>query len=389
MAVGKEAGSREAGEGRNGGLLRAIGLMSGTSLDGVDVAVIETDGEAIVRPGPAGFHPYEPHERALLRKALDEATELAERTERYGVIAEAEELVTHRHMRAIDSFLSACALKDRDIDIIGFHGQTILHRPDERLTVQIGDGAALARHMGIPVVYDFRAADVAAGGQGAPLVPLYHQALVRSAGLDGPVAVLNIGGVANITWVDAADGLHAGFPVACDTGPGNALIDDFMLERTGRPIDRDGEHAAKGQPDAAAVAAFMSDPFFLQSPPKSLDRDHFRRPDLSGLSTEDGAATLVEFTVRAAVQAVEHCPRLPRLWVVSGGGSHNAEIVRRLIELANAPVRVADELGWSADAMEAQAFGYLAVRSRRGLPLSLPTTTGVDAPVTGGVFVNR
>ena len=222
------------------GVVRAIGLMSGTSLDGVDVALIETDGERIAGFGPTGYRPYSDEERALLRQALQEGAALTDRTARPGVLAEAEAFVTRVHAETVETFLATEHIDKSGIAIVGFHGQTVLHRPAARLTVQLGDGAALARRLGMSVVYDFRAADVAAGGQGAPLVPVFHQALARDLDRPHPIAVLNVGGVANVTFVDGGD------PIACDTGPGNALIDDFMRARTGAPLDRDGDQAAQG-----------------------------------------------------------------------------------------------------------------------------------------------
>lgn len=360
---------------------RVIGLMSGTSMDGIDVAMIETDGLSIERLGPAGFYPYEPADRALIRKALDAATNLSDRSARPPVLAEAEAMVTHRHMCAIDSFLGTCQLDKSTVDLIGFHGQTIIHRPEKRLTVQIGNGAELAAHTGIPVIYDFRAADMAAGGQGAPLVPLFHQALVARAKLEGPVAVLNLGGIANVSYID----LESNELIACDTGPANALIDDFMLKRIGLPMDRNGEHASRGTVNEAILSTLMANQFFEVSPPKSLDRNTFSLPDLSALSTEDGAATLTAFTARSVAKIIPHFPQAPSLWVLCGGGARNPELVRQISACVDAKTLIADEMGWSTDAMEAQAFAFLAVRSSRELPLTLPTTTGVHQLITGGV----
>ncbi|MBB3810819.1 anhydro-N-acetylmuramic acid kinase [Pseudochelatococcus contaminans] len=356
--------------------------MSGTSMDGIDLAFVETDGVTVQSLGPAGMHPYDEADRLLLRRAIGAAAGIKSRDERPGPLADAEAMVTHRHIRALEGFLSTCKLKHGGVDVIGFHGQTVLHRPEEGLTVQIGDGQALAAHFGVPVVHDFRANDLAHGGQGAPLVPLFHQALVRKVKAVGPVAVLNLGGVANITYVDTddSDGL-----IACDTGPGNALIDDFMLNRTGSPVDRDGDSASRGEVNESVVTLLMQDPFFTRQPPKSLDRNAFNVPDLSGLSVADGAATLTEFSARAVAHVIPLLPHPPKLWVICGGGARNRELVRRIGVNTGARVVIADELGWSADSMEAQAFAYLAVRSLKGLPLSLPGTTGVSEPTTGGV----
>ncbi len=363
-------------------LYRAIGLMSGTSMDGVDVALIESDGENAVAQGPTSFTPYGDDERALLRAALAEAAVLADRDARPGVLAQAEKLVTDRHAEAVEAFLRECDLAPAEIDLIGFHGQTVLHRPEKKLTVQIGDGAALARRLGIPVIHDFRAWDVANGGQGAPLVPAYHRALVEAAGLAGaPVALVNIGGVSNVTFV--APGLD---PVACDCGPGNALIDDLMLARAGAPMDRDGLSARAGAANAAALAKLLDHPYFAAPPPKSLDRNAFSRAPVDGLSTLDAAATLVEFTAEAIAMSLRQMPARVERLVVCGGGARNPTILAALARRANARVETADEAGWSADAMEAQAFAYLAIRSWKGLPFSYPTTTGAPRPLCGGVL---
>jgi anhydro-N-acetylmuramic acid kinase len=362
----------------------AIGLMSGTSLDGVDVALIETDGERIARFGPTSYRPYKEAERALLRSALEAGAALKQRTSRPGVLREAEALVTALHAEAVEDFLAKKRIDRASVDVVGFHGQTVLHRPSARLTVQIGEGAELARRLGIPVVFDFRAADVAAGGQGAPLVPIFHAALARELERPRPMAVLNIGGVANVTYVDGND------PVACDTGPGNALIDDFMRARTGAPLDRDGDQAARGRVDEAFVARVLADPFFDAACPKSLDRNAFAYANLAlpSFSVADGAATLSALTAAAVARVVAHLPLVPRGWVVCGGGSHNPTLMRMLSErLEPASVETADAVGWSADSIEAQAFAYLAVRTLRGLPITFPSTTGAPRPLAGGVVV--
>jgi anhydro-N-acetylmuramic acid kinase len=365
---------------------RAIGLMSGTSMDGIDIAALETDGEAISRFGPSALHFYREDEVALLRRALEEARELTDRDARPGVLADAERMVTVLHAGAVRVFLDANGIDRGSIDVIGFHGQTVLHRPDERLTVQIGDGQALADETGIRVVYDLRAADVAAGGQGAPLVPVYHRALAAMLDRPHPIAVLNIGGVANVTFIDGMPD-----PYACDTGPGNALIDDFMRARLGEARDENGGAAARGRVDEPAVARVLKHSFFALKPPKSLDRNAFRewvadRAQLADRSVEDGAATLAAITAATVATIVPHLPEVPRSWIVCGGGASNATLMRMLGErLSPARVETAGAAGWNADAIEAQAFAYMAVRSLRGLPITFPTTTGVPKPMTGGV----
>lgn len=362
-------------------MYRALGLMSGTSMDGVDLALIETDGERQVRFGPTGFQPYSDADRAILRAALAEAAGLEGREARPGAVAAAEAMVTARHAEAVEKFLADNGLAAADVDLIGFHGQTVLHRPRQRLTIQIGDGAALARRVGVATVYDFRAADVAAGGEGAPIVPVFHRALVEMSGMPGPLALLNVGGVANVTYVD--DGLD---PIACDTGPGNALLDDLMLARTGEPMDRHGHTAARGRVDEAALARLLDDSFFQVPPPKSLDRNNFSSAAVASLSLEDAAATLTAFTAASVGKLLPLLPRPPQSLIVCGGGARNPILVRELVQRLPCRVTTADVCGWSADSMEAQAFAYLAVRSKLGLAYTFPTTTGAAAPLSGGVL---
>jgi anhydro-N-acetylmuramic acid kinase len=363
-------------------MLTTIGLMSGTSLDGVDVALIETDGKRIKAFGPTGYRPYSDNERNLLRQALAEAVNLLNRDSRPGALFEAERVVTIAHAEAIATFKAQNRIAAEDIDIVGFHGQTVLHRPDRKLTVQIGNATALARAIHIPVMHDFRAADVEAGGQGAPLVPVYHRALAQSLEREGPIALVNIGGVSNITYIDGNDTL-----IACDTGPGNALLDDFMYRATRQPFDTDGQMAAQGVVDVAWVTRALSLPFFALPPPKSLDRNDFAGLTLSNVSPADGAATLTAFTAEAIARIVPLLPKTPKSWIIAGGGARNHTMMRMLRQrLAPAIVDAADGLGWASDAIEAQAFGFLAARGMKGLPLSYPATTGVSMPMTGGMI---
>jgi len=365
-------------------VVKAIGMMSGTSLDGVDIALIETDGERIGAFGPSGYRAYSDAERDLLRRALEQGAALSDRAGRPGVLAEADAFVTRVHAETVEAFLEAEGIDKADVAVVGFHGQTVLHKPHQRLTVQIGDGAALARRLGMPVAYDFRAADVAAGGQGAPLVPVFHQALARGLTTPHPIAVLNVGGVANVTFVDGGD------PIACDTGPGNALIDDFMRARTGAPLDRDGDQASRGRADEDFVARVLADKFFDTPCPKSLDRNAFAFANL-GLPTysvADGAATLSALTAASVARIVDHLPEPPKIWIVAGGGARNPTLMRMLAErLKPASVQTADAIGWSSQAIEAQAFAYLAVRTMNGMPITFPHTTGAPAPMAGGVVV--
>ncbi len=363
-------------------MLTTLGLMSGTSLDGVDIAMIETDGKKVNAFGPSGYRPYTERERGLLRQALTEAVHLPQRDARPGILREAEHAVTQAHAEAVAAFVAQHRISFEDIDIVGFHGQTVLHRPERRLTVQIGDGQALAKAIHIPVMHDFRAADVAAGGQGAPFVPVYHRALAQSLQREGPIVVVNIGGVANITYIDGTDTL-----IACDTGPGNALLDDHMFRELNQPFDKAGSFAAMGKVDEAWIAKALELPFFALPPPKSLDRNDFAALKLDRMTPADGAATLTAFTAAAIARIVPLLPKPPKSWIVSGGGARNHTMLRMLRErLQPATVEAADTLGWASDSIEAQAFGFLAARGLKGLPLSYPATTGVPMPMTGGII---
>ncbi len=363
-----------------GKLVRALGLMSGTSMDGVDVASIETDGENELARGPSMTWSYDEAERALLAAALRDAREIGDRAARPGCLARAERMVTEKHARAVESFLAARGLATETLDVIGFHGQTVLHRPGEALTVQIGRGEDLARLAGVPVVHDLRAADVAAGGQGAPLAPVYHRALVAKRP-ERPIAVLNIGGVANVTWIGADGRL-----IAFDTGPGNALLDDWTRKTIGAAYDKDGQLGARGRVHERALQLFLTHGFFGRPPPKSLDRNAFTADLLEGLSAEDGAATLAAFTAEGIARAREHFPEEPKLWIVCGGGRKNRTLMTRIAGRVENAVAPAEAAGLDGDSIEAEAWAYLAVRSLRGLPITFPGTTGVSQPMTGGVL---
>jgi len=341
--------------------------MSGTSMDGVDAALLETDGARVVATGAALSLPYDDAFRDRLRAVLGGAGP---------VDAVAEEL-TRRHGEAVARLLARAGLAAGAVRVVGFHGQTILHRPEQRRTWQIGDGDLLARLTGIDVVADFRSADVAAGGQGAPLAPALHVALAE--GLAKPLAVLNLGGVGNVTWI--ADGAD---PIAFDTGPANALLDDWALRHTGEAVDRDGRLAAAGTVDGPVLARLLAHPYFDRAPPKSLDRDDFRGDAWACLAPVDGAATLAAFTVGAVARARAHMPAAPVRWLVTGGGRHNPVLMAGLARALAVPVEPVEAVGWDGDALEAQAFAFLAVRALAGLPLSLPSTTGVPRAMPGG-----
>lgn len=362
--------------------LVAIGLMSGTSLDGIDAALIATDGETTTTFAAAATLPYPPEFRARLRRLLGRAP----RPEDAAVIAE----LTDRHAAAVARLLTLAGRHKSEIDVIGFHGQTVLHRPDAGESVQIGDGGRLAEKTGIAVVEQFRAADLGAGGQGAPLAPLYHVALARE--LAKPVAIVNIGGVANVTWIGpgiGAEGPDGETPVlAFDTGPGNALIDDWVAARQGSAMDEDGRLAAAGRIDEGRLAVLLAHPYFRAPPPKSLDREDFASAldTLAPLDAADGAATLSALTARGIAAALAFLPAAPERWLVCGGGRRNPVLLGLLGEAVAAPVAAVEAVGWRGDSLEAEAFAYLAVRSLKSLPLSLPSTTGVARPLTGGVL---
>jgi anhydro-N-acetylmuramic acid kinase len=362
-------------------ILKAIGLMSGTSLDGVDVALVESDGERIERLGPTGYRAYTPTEQDLLRRALAEAVILKDRKARPGSLRDAEAMITQSHAETVEDFISKNKIIKKEIALVGFHGQTVLHRPREHLTVQIGDGPCLAKKLAIPVVYDFRAADIAAGGEGAPLVPIYHWALANKLKSSPPLAIVNIGGVANITYLDGDND-----PLAFDTGPGNAPIDDLVRKRTGQKHDFQGKVAARGNVDEKTVIKALVDPYFAQKPPKSLDRATFATFPLDFLSIENAVATITAIVAGSIVKAFDHLPKKPTSVIVVGGGSQNRTLMAMLQQRTDIPIKSGNDIGWHADAIEAQAFGYLAVRSVKGLPLTFPTTTGVKIPLMGGVL---
>jgi len=363
----------------------AIGLMSGTSMDGIDLAVLRTDGEDFVKRGPSHFVPYEAAFRKMIEVGLVDAKKIVKRNERPGRLDELEREITLRHAAAVDEFRSKLPPEWRP-ELIGFHGQTVLHRPEQALTVQLGDGQLLARETGLPVVYDLRAADMVAGGQGAPLVPAYHAALakMRPEGLRRwPVCFVNIGGISNITWVG-----ESGDPIAFDSGPGNALIDQWVQAEGGVPYDAGGMIASEGGVVPAVLRRYLDKPFFRRAGPKSLDRNDFTLEEASGLELADGARTLAAVSAGAILEAAQHMPSSPKLWIVCGGGRKNPHIMRDLADgaaKAGAEVILAEDAGLNGDSMEAEAWAYLAVRARRGLPITWPGTTGCRAPTGGGV----
>ena len=361
--------------------LRAIGLMSGTSMDGVDAASVETDGARAIVRGESLTTPFGKDFRARLKAYMLSGPERTGGAEERALETE----LTDLHVKAVRALVERMGKTLADIDIVGFHGQTIWHKPQQHLTWQMGDGGALAKALNVPVAFDFRSDDVKAGGQGAPLLPIFHAALMSDS--HTPVVILNLGGVGNITYIPpSASGGTADFEglLGFDTGPGNGLIDDWMMKHFDKPMDPGGMTAARGRVHEHIVAQMMAAPFFDKAPPKSLDRFDFSAAPVEGLSPEDGAATLTAFTAASVVRGLEQCPARPARIYVAGGGRHNDTLMQMLAKRSGAIVAPVDALGWQGDALEAQAFAYFAVRTLRGLPLTFPGTTGVKAPLTGG-----
>jgi anhydro-N-acetylmuramic acid kinase len=360
--------------------------MTGTSLDAVDMAVLETDGETITAFGPAGERKLTDETRDIMLAATYEGLRWPRGAPEPAVFADAARVVAEEHFAAAEEFLSAHGLKWSDFDLIGMHGQTVLHeRPRGGgigRTVQLGDAGLLARKTGVPTAFDFRSADVAAGGEGAPLAPIYHLARARASGLTPPLAVLNVGGVANVTFI-GGDGEISAF----DTGPGNGMLDMLVQNRSNARFDAEGRLAASGRVHEDVLQGLLAHAYFRTPPPKSLDRYDFPLQPLASLSLQDAAATLVAFTAEAVRAAFVVMGEMPREVIVSGGGRRNPEIMRALSARLPCQVSDADVHGWRGDAIEAEAFAYLAARTARGLPISFPKTTGVPQAMTGGRIV--
>jgi anhydro-N-acetylmuramic acid kinase len=358
---------------RKDGALWALGAMSGTSLDGVDAAMIKTDGHTVVAFGPSAYRPYSAQEQDVLRAALgrwpgDPAVEAA------------AEVVETAHAEVLARFSGA--------ELLGFHGQTLAHEPSGRGTHQCGNGAVLAQALGLPTVWDFRSSDVTIGGQGAPLAPFFHYALARHIGATEPLAFLNLGGVGNITWIDpTAPGPESpGALMAFDTGPANAPINDLMRQRLGLAQDEAGALAASGEVDEDFVASVLMDPFFDRLPPKSLDRNDFAGllDHMDLLSDEDAAATLTAVAAAAVAAGQIHFPAPVTRILVTGGGRHNPTLMAELRRRIPVQIDPVETVGLDGDMLEAQAFAFLAVRVLRKMATSGPDTTGAPALVGGG-----
>lgn len=356
------------------GAARFVGTMSGTSLDGVDVAEIVTDGREVLEIGPGATREYSDEEQAILRTALG-------RWPGEAGVADAAEVLLRTHAEVLTGF-------DPDAPV-GFHGQTLAHDPGGRGTHQAGDGAELARRSGRTVVWDFRASDVEMGGQGAPIAPFYHHALARFLGFAAPVAFLNLGGVANVSWVDPgqAEPEAPGACLAFDCGPANAPVDDLMRARGGARFDEVGARAATGTVDPEILDQAMAMPFFDAAPPKSLDRDAFAlvASAAAALPLSDAAATLTAVSAAGVVRALDHLPGRPQAWIVCGGGRRNATLMAMIAAGSGIPATPVDDFGVDGDLIEAQAMAFLAARVLAGLPTTAPGTTGVAAPLGGGV----
>ena len=358
---------------KGSGMMRALGSMSGTSLDGVDAAVIETDGVTIAGFGETGYRAYTADERREIRRAFGQWPGMAR-------VEAAATVVERAHIELLSGF--------DGVDLVGFHGQTLAHDPKGQGTHQAGDGQKLAEALGKRVVWDFRSSDVALGGEGAPLAPFFHFALARHIGATKPIAFLNLGGVGNLTWIDPGKDRpeDPGALFAFDTGPANAPVNDLVTRRLDLSHDEAGRLAGEGAADEAIVADFLAHPYFLKMPPKSLDRNDFHGllDRVAGLSDADAAATLTLAAAAAVGRGADHFPSPPERILVTGGGRHNLTLMAMLDDLLDAPVAPVEDAGLNGDMLEAQAFGYLAVRVARGLPTSCPGTTGVAAAVGGG-----
>ena len=362
----------------------AAGLMTGTVLDGnIDVALLRTDGERVAEFGPWRLVPYPPGLRELLTGTLAAARAWDFTGPEPAIFAEAEAALTDAQADAVRLVAEEDGPGLARLGIVGFHGQTVLHRGRRPgvpgRTRQLGDGARMAARLGVPVAFDFRSADVAAGGQGAPLPPAYHAALLALAGAGPDTAVLNLGGVANVTWVDGQGGL-----AAFDTGPANAPINDFVRACGLGEMDRDGALAASGTVDEVRLARLLDHPWLAEPWPKSLDRFDFSASMAEGCTPADGAALLTAFSAGAVGRGLDLLPTRPRRLIVSGGGRRNPALMAALERRAGVQAVPAEAVGWRGDAVEAECFAHLAVRVLRGLPISFPTTTGAPQPMTGG-----
>ena len=367
-----------------GALKTAIGLMSGTSMDGIDAALLKSDGQNEIEIIGHLSYTYPAVFRSKLKQSLDKVVGVTKRVELPENVSSLERELTLEHAAIVDQLLKKYSILPSNVDLVGFHGQTILHRPDIGLTIQLGDGQLLARKCGIDVVFDLRSNDMKHGGEGAPLVPVYHRALAQKLKdkLNFPIAFINIGGISNLTFVGKDNELYA-----FDCGPGNGLIDQWMFLKTGSLMDRNGEAGLRGTVDEKIVNSYANHPFFSNKKPGSLDWRSFKPLLNDAISLEDGAASLSFITAYGVVNSFRHLPMLPKTLVVSGGGVHNGAIMKALKQLTQKNgiiILTARSLGLCSDFLEAEAWAYLAIRSIYQLPITFPTTTGCDRPRSGG-----
>ena len=364
--------------------MRVLGFMTGTSLDAVDMAIVETDGEDITGLGPAGEKKLDQAARTLVERAVSDALRLRAGDPIPASFAPAAAAIAAEHVEAGEAFMREHRILPGDLEVIGLQGQTVLHAPpgpdrEEGQTIQLIDAKAVAEGLGVPTIYDLRSDDVAAGGQGAPLAPAYHAALVRYSGLHTPTAVLNLGGVANVTLVRSDGALEA-----FDTGPANGMIDQLVQDRTDRRFDEGGALARAGRVQERILNAYLDHPYFRVRGPKSLDRFDFPLSRVVSLSLEDAAATLTAFAAEAVWRGLQTCSEIPLRLVVTGGGRHNPALMDAIRERAALPVLTAEDVDWRGDSIEAEAFAFLGARAYLGLPISFPGTTGAPEPMTGG-----
>ncbi len=369
-------------------MMRVLGFMTGTSLDAVDMAVVETDGDAILGFGPAGERKLEASTRALVEAAIVAGRAWAWNAPQPSAFGVAARAVAEAHLVAARAFMASKGLSASDFDLAGVHGQTVLHEPPgparaEGRTVQLIDAQYLADALGIAVAHDFRTADVAAGGQGAPLAPVYHAALARWSALEAPVAVLNLGGVGNVTLIGPDGALEAH-----DTGPANGMIDLWVQARTQGRCDEGGVLARAGRVDQAVLADYLAHPYFQTRGPKSLDRFDFSLEPVEKLSLEDGAATLTAFAAESVAVGLAALNHRPARVIVCGGGRHNPALMDAIASRVPSDVQTAEAVGWRGDSIEAEAFAYLAARTAARLPISFPATTGAPSAITGGRIVH-
>ena len=365
-------------------LITAIGLMSGTSCDGIDVSVIKSDGEDVLSLKGDFFLPYDEKIRLSIRRFKEKIDKASDLQINKNEIADLEREITLLHSKAINLLLKKLKIDRSEIDLIGFHGHTIFHSFNHKKTKQLGDGKALSELMGVNVIYNFRENDLKNGGQGAPLVPIFHKLLKKKFQLKGSVVFVNIGGISNLTYLDDSSEM-----ISFDSGPGNFLIDKLLqLKSNGKiQFDKKGEMAFKGVVDKNILDAYLCDPYYDLLPPKSLDVNDFNLSSIRGLSVENSISTLSELTAITIINSFNFFLKKPQKIILCGGGRKNEYIYERIKKLSNTPTLNIDNYKINGDFIESQAFAYLAIRSFFRKPISFPKTTGVLKPITGGKLI--